>query len=144
MTMPATQPPAGRASNERGVGTIGTAAAFVVFLLLLFSAVQILFDLYATSMVTAAAHDAAREVAGFRAASDRCGAVDAATAGFVEDLGAYGAAGHATLEWTCSDPEAVRVRVLATHPSVLPPRLGGLLSLSEVDRTVEVRIETER
>lgn len=131
-------------AGERGVGTIGTAAAFLVFLLLLFSAVQVLFDLYATSMVTTAAHDAAREVAGFRAASDRCGAVGGADAGFVEDLGAYGDAGHATLEWTCTDPEVVRVRVVATHPSVLPSRLGRLLSLSEVDRTIEIRIETEQ
>lgn len=130
--------------SERGVGTIGTAAAFLVFLLLLFSAVQILFDMYATSMVTTAAHDAAREVAGFRATPDRCGAVEDADAGFIEDLGDYGSAGHAALEWTCTDPDVVRVRVTATHPSILPPRLGRILSLSEVDRTIEIRIEDSR
>ena len=129
---------------ERGAGTIGTAAGFLVFLLLMFSAVQILFNLYATSMVTAAAHDAARDVAGFRAADDRCGATTEAEAGFIEQLGAYGRAGHATLAWTCADPDVVQVHVTATHPSILPARLGGLLSLSELDRTIEVRIESAR
>ena len=126
------------------MGTIGTAAAFVVFLLLMFSAVQVLFDLYATSMVTAAAHDAAREVAGHRAAADRCAAIRAAEAGFVDALGGYGDAGNARLEWSCGDAEVIRVRVVATHPSVLPPGLGRLFALSEVDRTIEVRVEDTR
>ena len=130
--------------DERGAGTFGTAAGFLVYLLLMFAAVQILFNLYATSMVTAAAHDAAREVAGFGASGDRCGATAAAEARFVEQLGDYGDAGHASLEWTCSDPEVVRVRVTAHHPSILPPRLGGLLSLSGLDRTIEVRVEDAR
>lgn len=130
--------------NDRGAGVVGTAAGFLVFMLLLFAAIQLLFNLYATSMVTAAAHDAAVEVAGFRSSTDRCAAVETAERGFTEALGTYGAAGHATLEWTCSDPEVVRVRIRATHPSVLPPRLIGLRSLSELDRTIEVRIESER
>ena len=54
---------------------IGTSAGFLVFSLLMFAAVQILFNLYATSMVTSAAHEAAREVAGYAAAADRCAAV---------------------------------------------------------------------
>jgi hypothetical protein len=137
-------PAAPAISSESGFATVGTAAGFLVFLLLLFSAVQVLFDLYATSMVTTAAHDAAREVARFRASPDRCRAVDQASAGFVEDLGEYGKAGHATLEWTCTDPAIVRLRVTATHPSILPARVGRLLSLSEVDRTIEIRIEDSR
>lgn len=130
--------------NDRGAGVVGTAAGFLVFMLMLFAAIQLLFNLYATSMVTAAAHDAAVEVAGFRSSADRCAAVETADRNFTEALGTYGAAGHATLDWTCSDPEVVRVRIRATHPSVLPPRLVGLRSLSELDRTIEVRIETER
>jgi hypothetical protein len=129
---------------ERGAGTFGTAAGFLVFLLLMFTAVQILFNLYATSLVTAAAHDAARDVAGFRAADDRCGAVPAAEAAFVEQLGEYGQQGHATLEWTCNDPNVVRVHVTATHPSILPTRMAGLSSLAELDRTIEVRVEEFR
>ncbi len=137
-----TRPPV--ATGERGVGTIGTAAGFLVFLLLMFGAVQVLFNLYATSMVTAAAHDAAREVAGFSAATDRCGAAVAAEQSFHERLGGYEERGDVTLEWTCADPELVRVRVIATHPSILPSRLAGLGSLSSLDRTIEVRVEDER
>ena len=130
--------------NDRGAGVVGTAAGFLVFMLLLLAAIQLLFNLYATSMVTAAAHDAAAEVAGFRSSADRCAAVEAADRRFTEALGTYGAAGHATLEWTCTDPDVVRVRIRATHPSVLPPRLIGLRSLSELDRSIEVRIESDR
>jgi len=131
-------------SPERGAGVIGTAAGFLVFLLLMFTAVQILFNLYATSMVTAAAHDAAREVAGFRAADDRCAATIEAEADFTERLGGYGDAGYARLQWTCTNPDVIRVRVTASHPSILPRRLSGLLSLSALDRTIEVRIERAR
>ena len=131
-------------TGDRGVGTIGTAAGFLVFLLLMFGAVQVLFNLYATSMVTAAAHDAAREVAGFAASADRCGAASRATETFHERLGGYGERGHVTLQWTCADPEVVRVRVIATHPSILPARLQGLRSLSLLDRTIEVRVEEGR
>ena len=55
-----------RAGRERGAGLVGTSAGFLVFMLMMLAAVQILFNLYATSMVTAAAHDAARDVAGIR------------------------------------------------------------------------------
>jgi len=133
-----------RARPERGAGTIGTATGLLVFMLLMFSAVQILFNLYATSLVTAAAYDAAREVAGFRSVDDRCGATTAADAAFVEQLGDYGRAGYARLEWVCADSDTVRVRVTASHPSVLPRRLVGLLSLSELERTIEVRVERLR
>lgn len=134
----------GRGPRDRGVGTIGTAGAFLVFLLLMFAAVQILFNLYATSMVTAAAHEAASDVAGLAAAGDRCGAVNAAEERFVERLGDYGRSGHAALDWTCNDPDLVRVRVIANHPTILPPRLAGLTSLSALDRTIEVRVEGNR
>jgi hypothetical protein len=136
--------PPTRREPERGAGIIGTAAGFLVFLLLMFTAVQVLFNLYATSMVTAAAHDAAREVAGFRAVDDRCAATIEAEADFAERLGGYGDAGYARLQWTCTDPDVIRVRVIASHPSILPRRLSGLLSLSALDRTIEVRIERAR
>lgn len=133
---------AGRA--DRGAGLFGTAAGLLVFLLLMITAVQVLFGLYATSMVTSAAHDAARAVAGFDAADDRCGAVPAAEAAFVEQLGRYGNAGHASLHWICADPFVVTVRVTAEHPSILPGRFGGLIGLTRTDRTIQVRVEDER
>ena len=120
------------------------SAGFLVFMLLMLAAVQILFNLYATSMVTAAAHDAAREVAGLDSAADRCGAVAAAEAAFLRSLGDYGSDGHVSLHWTCRDPEVVRLRVVAQHPSVLPERLSGLNSLARLDRTIEIRTEARR
>lgn len=133
-----------RGSRERGAGLFATSAGLLVFLLLMFAAVQILFNLYATSLVTSAGYDAAREVAGFRAAGDRCGAIRDAEAAFVEQLGRYGAAGHATLDWTCTDPDTVTVRITAEHPSILPTRLAGLAGLSQMDRTITVRVEDDR
>ncbi len=123
---------------------VGTSAGFLVFLLLMFAAVQILFNLYATSIVTAAAHDAAREVAGFDASTDRCAAVSGAESRFAEALGQYSDAGHVALEWTCADPDVVRLRVVANHPTILPARLSGLLSLGHLDRTIEMRVESLR
>lgn len=132
------------ADRQRGAGLVSTSAGLLVFMLLMLAAVQILFNLYATSMVTAAAHDAARQVAGLDAAADRCGAAARAEAEFLRSLGDYGAAGHATLHWTCTDPDVVRLRVVARHPSVLPERLGPLNSLASLDRTIEVRVESRR
>lgn len=123
---------------------IGTSAGFLVFLLLMFAAVQILFNLYATSMVTSAAHEAARTVAGFDAAADRCGAVADAEAQFVESLGDYGDAGHAELFWNCADPDVVTVQVVAEHPTFLPAGLAGLIDLGRLDRTIVVRVEAFR
>ena len=120
---------------------IGTSAGFLVFLLLLFAAVQILFNLYATSMVTSAAHEAAREVAGYAVAADRCAAIADAEAGFVESLGEYGRDGYAFLTWNCTDPDVVTVQVVANHPTVLPARMAGLIDLGRLDRTIVVRIE---
>jgi len=123
---------------------VGTSAGFLVFLLLMFTAVQILFNLYATSMVTSAAHRAAQTVAGFDAGADRCAAVGAAEAHFVEALGDYGEAGHAELLWVCDDPQVVAVRIVARHPTILPPRLVGLVDLGRLDRTITVRVEAAR
>lgn len=132
------------AATERGATMIGTSAGFLVFLLLMFAAVQILFNLYATSMVTSAAHEAALAVAGFDAAADRCAAVAGAEARFVQQLGDYGRAGHAELVWTCADPDVVTVQVVAQHPTLLPPRLAGLIDLGRLDRTIVVRVEDFR
>ncbi|GJM38791.1 MAG: hypothetical protein DHS20C19_21580 [Acidimicrobiales bacterium] len=132
------------ATEERGAGLFATSFGLLVFLLLMFAAVQVLFNLYATSLVTSAGYDAAREVAGFRASDDRCAAVRDAEAAFVEQLGGYGDGGYARLEWRCTDPDTVTVRIIAQHPTILPTRLGGLVGLSEMDRTISVRVEDDR
>ncbi len=130
--------------GERGAGLIGTSTGFLVFLLLLFAAVQILFNLYATTMVTSAAHRAAAQVAGFDASENRCAAVPAAEAAFVETLGQYGRDGNAALSWNCTDPDRVIVIVTADHPTVLPGAVAAILGLSHLRRTIEIRTEQKR
>ena len=130
--------------NERGTGLLGTLSGFFVFLLLLFAAVQILFNLYATSMVTSAAYDAARVVAGYDSAADRCAAVPAGEAIFRDSLGDYADQGLAQLTWTCNDADVVRVVVVADHPTILPPRLQGLIGLGHLERAIEIRVEDIR
>lgn len=110
-------------------------------MLLLFAAVQILFNLYANTMVTSAAHEAARRVAGHTAATDRCAAIDDANALFADALGAYGDEGFATLTWDCTDSGVVTVDIVANHPTILPSRLSGLVGLGRLERTITVRIE---
>lgn len=135
---------AGRGGGDRGTGLLGTLAGLFVFLLLMFAAVQVLFDLYATSLVTSAAHDAARLVAGYDHSDDRCGATALADRMFSDALGAYSVESGASLAWTCTDPDSVRVRVVADHPTMLPPILEGLTGLGHVDRTIVIRAETVR
>lgn len=130
--------------SARGSGLLGTVAGFLVFVLLMVAAVQVLFDLYATSMVTSAAHDAARVVAGFDHATDRCRATSTGDDVFAEALGGYLDEAEVSLTWTCTDPSAVRVRVIADHPTVLPPLLVGLTGLGHLDRTIVVRAEELR
>lgn len=129
---------------QRGAGLIGTSAGLLVFWLMMFAAVQILFNLYATSMVTSSAYDAARSVASYASAQDRCAAVPAAEAAFADSLGDYADISDVSLSWTCSDPESVRLRVEADHPTLLPRQMTGLRRLAHLDRTITVRLEESR
>jgi len=137
---PTLRTPFGQA--ERGSGVVGLSAGCLVFLLLMFFAVQLLFNLYATSMVVSEAHRAAHTVASFRGGPDRClRSAPVAERAFRNALGAYGSAGHAQLRWNCTDPGIVEVTVIADHPSILPSRIGGIQSLTHVERTIQIRVE---
>lgn len=133
-----------RGAGSRGGGLLGALGALLVFLILLFAAVQVLFSLHADSMVTSAGFEAARVVAGFDRASERCRAVPAGEQRFREALGRFGAAGSVRLDWTCDDPDEVRLAVAAEYPTVLPPFLRGLTGLGRLDRTIAVRVEARR
>ena len=131
-------------AGSRGVGLLGALAALLVFLILLLAAVQVLFNLHADSMVTSAGFEAARVVAGFDRAADRCRAVDAGDRRFREALGRFGTAGSIRLDWTCDDPDQVKLAVAAEYPTVLPPFVRGLTGLGRLDRTITVRVEARR
>lgn len=134
-----------RRGRDRGAGLIGTIGALLVFFALLTFAVQMLFNLYATSAVTAVAHDAASMVASGeidRADADALAdAVRSAEAHARGVLGRYGE--RARFTWDLSD-ERVRVTIAATHPRVAMTDVAAVFGLNEVERTVEVRVERPR
>jgi hypothetical protein len=117
---------------------VGTTVGLLVFLLLLLFAVHAAVSLSARSFVTAAAYDAARDVAGYSSAPARDVARAQAEAHLRERLGRT----DARIEWLdIGDPDVVRLHVVVAHPSLLPDVLGDPLGVTVTDRTVEVRIE---
>lgn len=101
-----------------------------VFLTLLLFAVQVLVGLYATTVVTAAAYDAAKSVAG----ADRQ-ATDVAVATARRRIGPLG--DRAEFDWAIDD-DVVALTVRAPRPTLLP------LVSPDVVRTVRVRVESVR
>ena len=125
--------------SERGSGPISTWIGFVVFLGLLLFAVQSLLNLYATSVLTSVAYDAAREVAG----AD--GGVEAAAEAESRARGLLGRFGDTvSFDWSGSSDEDVVLRVRGTVPRVLLPVQRGPVAFGEIDRTVRVRVERFR
>lgn len=129
------------ASGEEGVGLVSSLTGVTVFLVLLLFAVHLVLNLYATSVVTAAAFDAARVVAG------RDGDEAAAERQARELLDGYDE-GDLAFEWSYrstdgdAEPDVVELRVAARHPTSLLP--SAVVPYQEVDRTVRVRLERVR
>lgn len=121
-----------RAVREAGTGVISTLIGGLVVLALLLFAVQVVLGLYATSVVTAVAYDAAKSVAGADAVDP-----ETATAAARRSLGRWGE--RAGFRWAREDDEVV-LRVRLPAPTLLPAPFTGL----DVDRTVRVRVETVR
>ena len=124
--------------GEQGGGPVSMAIGFLVFMVMLLTAVQVILRLYATSVVTAAANDAARQVAGSRGGPS---AIEGAEHLARAMLGRYGQA--MTFDWSATDTDSVVLRVTAGSPHVLPA-LTSAARLDRVDRTVKVRIERFR
>jgi hypothetical protein len=124
-------------ASERGAGLIGAIAGVTVFLALLTVAVQVIFNLYTTSVVTSATYDAARQVALDRTQPPSRGELLAAEAHARELIGNL----DAEFEWDLTDPDVVRLHVVADAPSFLLGIVEGAVGLDQVDRTVVVRIE---
>jgi hypothetical protein len=115
---------------------VGTLVGFLIFMVLLLLGVQTLVHLYATSALTAAANEAAQQVAtGGGAASEVPAAEAAARAG----LGSFGAE-RTQFDWIEVDDDQVVLRVTAMSPGFLP--LSG--SLQHISRTVTMRTERFR
>lgn len=124
--------------DERGGGLIHLWVGFFVFLVMLLFAVQVLFNLYATSVITAVSYDAARRVAGSDGGES---SITAAESDARRSLGRYG--NDVAFEWTTGEDEVV-LRVRAENPDVLLPVLAGPVAFDRLDRTIRVRVEKFR
>ncbi len=126
--------------SDRGSGVFAAASGLFVFFLLLLGAVHVTYGLYARSMVTNAAHDAARNVAGHAAAPNRETARATEAARFASRFDHR----RARLDWQPDDSDIVVVRVVAETPSLLPSGLRDIFGIGDTDREIRVRVERER
>ena len=120
--------------RERGSGLLSTSFGLVFFLVFLLFAVQLLVNLYATSVVTSVTYDAARRVAVLGhspSQAEQEAAVDRART----QLGQYGQS--AVFDFDTTDPTVVKLRVRVANPRFINQYVG----LDEIDRTVVVRVE---
>jgi hypothetical protein len=129
-------------AENRGTGLVSLTGALLVFLLLLFFAVQLTINLYARSQVTAAGFDAARHVAGYENDQRREAASAEAESRLRTMLGSMG--DDVRLEWDLSDPDTVRLHLVLTPRSIAPPLVRGAVGLDKIDRTIVVRAESSR
>jgi hypothetical protein len=106
-------------------------------------AVQVLYNLYATSVVTAAAFDAARVVAGGAATGDRRDAEADGRARFRALVGRYAARHVETLDFGESTDDVIVLHVRARNPSLLPGRPAAA-AFGTIDRRIRVRVERFR
>lgn len=125
--------------DERGGGPISIWIGFSVFLGMLLFAVQVLFNLYAASVVTAVSYDAARRVASSEGSTSYRVEAEAQAR---QSLGRYG--DRVVFDWSGSSAEEVVLRVHAENPSFLLPMMAGPVAFDELDRTIRIRVERFR
>ena len=125
--------------DERGGGPISLWVGFSGFLVMLLFAVQVLFNLYAASVVTAVSYDAARRVAGGDGGESYVAEAEEQAR---QSLGRYSE--KVTFDWSGTNAEEVVLRVQSDNPSVLLPLMAGPAALDRLDRTIRVRVERFR
>ena len=132
--------------DDIGTALISSIAGLLVFLAMLLFAVQTLIGLYTRSVVTDAAHEGARLVAGARVSQSGAGGA-ARTLGSGPNERSDASSGDSAT--TCAStgrpapPDTVSLRVRARPPGFLWDALRGPGS-ALVDRTVTVRVERPR
>jgi hypothetical protein len=122
--------------DEKGGGPISIWIGFSVFLVMLLFAVQVLFNLYAASVVTAVSYDAARQVAGSAGGPDHTAEAEARAR---QSLGRY--ASRVVFDWSGSSADEVVLRVRSDNPNILLPVAVGPAALDRLDRTIRIRVE---
>ncbi|MFN0090675.1 MAG: hypothetical protein ACKVWR_10475 [Acidimicrobiales bacterium] len=123
------------ADAERGSSVLGAGLGFVVLLSFLLLATQLLLGLYARSLVSSAAFDAARTASG---AGDAEPASLLAARRLAEQRLDEQLPGAAAIEWGPLDADVVELTVRSPAPAVLPGYSPT------VERRVRMRVERVR
>ena len=126
--------PPGR--DEGGTAIVGTIVGFLILMVLLLFATQVIVRLYAESALTSAATRAAETVATSQQPNQDVAVAEAAAR---SQLGSF-AAHHVSFTWEEVDGQQVVLLVKARSPEFLP----GLPGWSRVQRTVTIRTERFR
>ncbi len=130
------------------MGAFGTSIGFLVFLLFLFFAMQVMFGLYATSTLRATLDDAAARAAssGATGPAELARLADEAEA----SLGEMGRRPSTVIELEVVDEDGdglgdvVVGRARAVPPRFVPPSIGGMIGFEEITAGVRVRVERVR
>jgi hypothetical protein len=131
------------APSEAGSGVLGTTFGVAVVVTLLMFAAHVLLGLWITSTVTAAAHDAALDVALSGATGARRAELEQhAIARARQSLGRYGA--RVRLEFEPTGPDEVVLHVTAPEVRLLPPPAARAVGLGGLDRRIVVQTEDPR
>ena len=131
------------ARDEAGSGVLGTTFGVGVFLVLLLFAAHLLLNLWVTSTVEAAAHDAALDVALSGATgSERRMAEARALERARASLGRFAARVH--LEFEPAGPNQVALHVTAPELRLLPPVAAAVFDLGGFDRRIVLDSEDAR
>jgi Flp pilus assembly protein TadG len=128
--------PTGR-EDETGTALVGTFVGATIFLILLLFSTQFLVRLYAISVLTSAAFDAADQVA--TSEGDAAAEIPLAEAGARQRLGSLGSS-HTTFIWREVDAQRIVLEVRAQSPGFVPLPAA----YRQIDRTVTVRTEQFR
>ena len=125
-----------------------TSVGFLVFLMFLFFAMQVLFGLYATSTLRATLNDAASRAAGGGGTTPADLAQLAADA--EASLGEMGRRPSTVIELDAVDEDGdglgdvIVGRARAVPPRFVPPSMGGMIGFEQVTAGVRIRIERVR
>lgn len=112
-----------------------------MFLMFLLLGAHVLIHLYASSVVTANAFDAARIVSGSAAGEDLAGAAAAAESEALGRMGAF--ADQVTFTWDLGEDQ-VELMVSADTPDLLPAQFAELIDMDVFQRTIRLRVEKFR
>ena len=123
--------------DDRGQGLVSAIIGVTVVLLLLLLAAHTLLHLHRTTVVTAAAFDAARIVAGSQVGAGAESRAEEHARDVMGDLGAI------TFTWSYT-VDSVRLHVIVRDTSPLFPSLGGAVPFDTIDREITVRRECFR